>query len=155
MKSQRVVLLGAAAFLVAWFLPVIKGGVTLPDGLPGWQAFRVAAAPVWPYADFTSDSGYRAVLTTASAATNLVMLTVLFGIARGRQQWARRSAVAALASFLVNAQWVIYEGRGDLRAGYYLWWISFLLIAYASLLVDSVHRAPSPDRALRPDPGVG
>jgi hypothetical protein len=27
---------------VAWFLPVIKGGVTFPHGLPGWDAFRTS-----------------------------------------------------------------------------------------------------------------
>jgi hypothetical protein len=35
----------AAAFLihaVAWFLPVVKDGVTFPGALPGWQAFCIA-----------------------------------------------------------------------------------------------------------------
>jgi hypothetical protein len=34
---------------VAWFLPVIGEGTSLPEGLPGWQAFRVASGAIWPY----------------------------------------------------------------------------------------------------------
>src|SRR5215469_5087373 len=61
-KVRRQQLLIWAAWLVyvaAWFFPVVKEGVTLPDGLPGWQAFRVAASAVWPLPDVTIDKWYK------------------------------------------------------------------------------------------------
>ena len=130
MKSRHIVVIGIIAFLVAWLLPVVKGGVTLPEGLPGWQAFRVAASPVWPYEGTQSESWYGALLTTASAATNLVMVGLLFVARRGSRQWLRLATIAAFASFLVNAQWFIRADRNDLRLGYYLWWFSFFILAY-------------------------
>jgi hypothetical protein len=43
----------------------------------------------------------------------------------------RSAAVASALAFLVNAYWlVLFEDRKDLRPGYYLWWFSFLGIAY-------------------------
>src|SRR5215470_10572141 len=61
-KVRRQQLLIWAAWLVyvaAWFFPVVKEGVTLPDGLPGWQAFRVAASAVLPLPDVTIDKWYK------------------------------------------------------------------------------------------------
>jgi hypothetical protein len=56
-------------YVAAWFLPVVTEGKTLPDGLPGWQAFRVAASAVWPIPDVTIDKWYQAVLFITSAVT--------------------------------------------------------------------------------------
>ena len=42
MNNKRLVILVALAYMLAWFLPVIEDGVTLPNGMPGWEAFRVA-----------------------------------------------------------------------------------------------------------------
>src|SRR5262249_15050412 len=120
-------------FLFAWTLPVVKGGVTLPNGIPGWQAFRVAASPVWPYEGTRVDSWYAAILSAASAATNLIMVELAYAALRGRTNWLRFGAVAAVVSFLINAQWILPSDRNDLRVGYYLWWASFLILSIASL----------------------
>jgi hypothetical protein len=118
--------IAGSAFALAWVLPVHKDGVTLPKGLPGWEAFRVAAAPVWPYKDVTYETKWGAALAALSAGTNLVMLGSLWAwwrLPSGR----RVAAVAALAAFVVNAQWLFLNTEWvDLRAGYYLWWLSFL-----------------------------
>jgi len=69
MKKAHVLI--AAAFLVhavAWLLPVEKDGVTLPDGLPGWQAFLFAAG-AWH--EWRIDPWYFVVLVTMSAVTTI------------------------------------------------------------------------------------
>jgi len=131
MTSSRALFAIGAAYAVAWALPVIKGGVTLPEGLPGWQAFRVAASPVWPYDDFRYDTWYAASLAVASAATNLLMLATPWLVVRRERSLHRLGALTTAAAFLVNAHWLaLHDGREDLRAGYYLWWFSFLGMAW-------------------------
>jgi hypothetical protein len=136
MKVRRQQLLIWAAWLVyvaAWFVPVVKEGVTLPDGLPGWQAFRVAASAVWPLQDFTIDKWYKAVLFTVSAITTLLFFPgSVWAVWSGSRVLRRASAWVATAAFVVNAHWyVLYGGsaREDLRIGYFFWWLSFLLMA--------------------------
>lgn len=119
-------------YLVAWALPVIKDGITLPEGLPGWQAFRVAASPVWPYEGVRYDSWYGAFLAAASAGTNLLMISLAWLASRVSPRLHRIGAGAALAAFIVNAHWfVLMDDRADLRPGYFLWWFSFLVIGYS------------------------
>ena len=108
-------------FAVSWTLHVIRGGVTLPKGLPGWEAFRVAFSPVWPYADVRVDTWYWAAPDRRRASVKWI----------------------AVVAFIINSQWLVF-GDGDwrgLRIGYYLWWISFLLLA-ASYTVLGSHAAP-------------
>jgi len=112
-------------------LPVVKEGVTLPQGLPGWQAFRVAACAVWPYEGFTIDKWYNVALSTISAATTIFfVLGSGWVIAIGSRGLRRASAWIAASAFIVNAHWVVRFGsdRMDLRIGYFLWWLSFILL---------------------------
>ena len=116
----------------AWFLPVIKQGVTFPKGLPGWEAFRVAFAPVWPFGTVNFDTWWSAALSAASAITTILFLfgapLVLF--CGSRSVW-RASAWVAFAAFLIDAHWYVMFGseRSDLRIGYFLWWFSFAALA--------------------------
>jgi hypothetical protein len=120
-------------FAAAWLVPVHKEGTSLPEGVPGWQAFRMAAAPVWPYEGVSYETWWGATLATVSAGTNLVMIGSLF-LALQRRSLVRMTAIASLAAFVVNAQWLFLNTDWvDLRAGYYLWWLSFLAISVASL----------------------
>ncbi len=128
-------LLIAVAYLVhalAWFLPFESLGVTFPYGVPGWQAFRVAASAVWPYEVITIDPWYRAVLATMSAATMVLFVlgTWWVVVTRSRRIY-RVSAWIATCAFVVNAHWLLpfHSERLDLRIGYFLWWGSFLLLA--------------------------
>jgi Na+-transporting NADH:ubiquinone oxidoreductase subunit NqrB len=132
---KRAHLLISCALLVhaiAWFVPVVKDGVVLPDGLPGWQAFRIAASPVWPYEGTQYDTRYLAVLSTASAVTTVLFIVgsplVLW---RGSRSWRQVSGWAATAAFVLNLHWFILFGadRWDLRIGYFMWWLSFGLLA--------------------------
>ena len=113
---------------MAWFLPVVDGGVTFPHGLPGWQAFRVAACAVWPYKDFKTD---YAVLSTISAVTTpLFVLGSVWVVLRGSNTLRYASAWVATFAFIANAHWYVLFGsdRKDLRIGYFLWWFSFLFV---------------------------
>ncbi len=117
----------------AWLLPVIKDGVTLPDGLPGWQAFRVAFAPVWPYEDVKYQASYLAVLAVLSALSNLVMLSSPLSLMARLHRYVAAFGWVALGAFAVDSHWLVM-GLGsddwiDLRIGYFLWWGSFLLLA--------------------------
>ena len=133
-SMKRPNLLISAAWLlyaVAWFLPVIKDGVTFPNGLPGWQAFRVAAGAVWPYG-VEFNKWYDAILSTISAVTTpLFILGSVWAVSRGTRVWRRVFAWVATLAFLVNAYWFVFFGadRKDLRIGYFLWWLSFLVVA--------------------------
>ena len=150
---RKVHLLIAIAFLahvVAWFLPVVKEGVTLPHGLPGWQAFRVAACAVWPYEDFTIDRWYNVVLSTMSAATTLFfVLAAGWIVAIGSPRLRRLSAWIAASAFAVNAYWVLSFGsdRSDLRIGYFLWWFSFILLAIGLFGLSRKRQGNGPTQA--------
>ena len=134
-KTRKPYLLISGAWLVhavAWFLPVIKDGVTFPHGLPGWQAFRVAASPVWPIEDIHFEAWYYALLSATSAVTTLLFI---FGsvwvVLHGSRALRRASAWTATFAFIFNAYWYVLFGsdRKDFRIGYFLWWLSFLLVA--------------------------
>jgi len=132
-RQQHLMWAAWLVYTAAWFLPVVKEGVTLPDGLPGWQAFRVAASAVWPLPDVTIDKWYKAALFTVSAITTLLFFPgSVWAVSRGSRSLRRASAWVATSAFVVNAHWyVLYGGsaRQDLRIGYFLWWLSFLLLA--------------------------
>jgi len=129
-RQQALVSTAWLVHVVAWFLPVVKGGITFPQGLPGWQAFRVAACAVWPYEGFSTD---YAVLCVISAATTLVFIPgSVWVVLSGSHALRRTSAWVATFAFVVNAHWYVLFGsdRKDLRIGYFLWWFSFLLMAF-------------------------
>lgn len=133
MRTPRFLIAGAwLVHAAAWFLPVEKQGVRLPQGLPGWQAFRVAACVVWPYEGWSIEGWYNIVLSTMSAATTLLfVLGSVWVVWAGSRAVRRASAWIATAAFIVNAHWFLRFGsdRFDLRIGYFLWWFSFLLLA--------------------------
>ena len=143
---KKVHLLIAAAFLVhavAWLLPVVKEGVTLPDGLPGWQAFEMAAFEV---TKGKIDPWYFVVLSTTSAVTTILFVLGAGWVVAIRSRILRRvSAWISAGAFIINAHWVLWLGRPvrfDLRAGYFLWWASFLLLAIGLfLLSDAMGRS--------------
>lgn len=132
MRASRALVGVWAAYAVAWAVPVVEGGVTLPEGLPGWQAFRAAASPLWPYEGVRYETWYWAILAVASAASNLLMIATPWLARFGHAQPPRRvGAAAAMTAFLVNGHWFALRGGSeDLRIGYYLWWFSFSAVAW-------------------------
>jgi hypothetical protein len=133
MRRPHILISGAwLLHSIAWFLPVVQGEVTFPHGLPGWQAFRVAACAVWPYEGIKVDEWYYAVLSTISAVTTpLFIFGSVWVVSRGSRTLRRASAWVATSAFVLNAHWYVLFGsdRDDLRIGYFLWWFSFLFLA--------------------------
>ena len=129
-RSNGLVRLAWLAHTTAWLVQVHKHGVQLPKGIPGWQAFRVAMSPLWPFeGDSASGSWYGLALAVTSGVTNILILASVPIVFRGtpRQRWVL--AWLCMLAVVVNAQWVIDKDWSDLRAGYYLWWASFLVVA--------------------------
>jgi len=114
-------------------LLIVKEGVTLPGGLPGWQAFRVATCAVWSCAAISIDKWYKTALFITSAVTTLLFVPGSeLAVWGGSRALRRASTWIATLAFVVNVHWyVLYGGsaRQDLRIGYFLWWLSFLLLA--------------------------
>jgi hypothetical protein len=134
MNAARVaLLLAVVANLVGWFGPVVEDFI-------GWQAFRVALSPLWPYEQFRIQPGLLLVLSVASALTNLlfVVLAVVLAtvLAVGPASRAKPVLWAAAAATLLNLHWPISMGeeRDGLELGYFVWVCSFVLLALSAFL---------------------
>jgi hypothetical protein len=118
--------------LMAWFVPVVKDGATFPQGLPGWEAFRVAACSFWPCNSAPVFNWYFGALAAISAlGTILFIVGSPYVVWRGTPSLQRVSAWAAALCFVVNIHSYVAFGnsRSDLRMGYFLWWFSFAVLA--------------------------
>jgi hypothetical protein len=134
---RRRALIGTAWLMhtAAWLSPVIKGGITLPKGVPGWEAFRVGLAPIWPYQGVDYDAWYHALLPVLSSLSNLVMVSSPLVAWSHKLSRRRLWGVAALGAALIDSHWYFLNDlRADLRVGYFLWCGSFLLLAGGLLL---------------------
>jgi hypothetical protein len=84
-------------------------------------------------ADISIDKWYKTVLFTISAVTTLLFFPgSLWAVRSGSRTLRRAFAWVAVCAFVVNAHWYVLYGssaRQDLRIGYFLWWLSFLLLA--------------------------
>jgi hypothetical protein len=127
MRRQRA-FLGAAvlAFVGGWVLPVV-------DDYRGWQAFRVALSPAWPYENFRFDAWYDAALTVASSLTNVVFVLALTAVVL-RLNAVRTLTCILLGSMLLDLQWLVRAGAQftELGVGYYVWVAAFALLALAA-----------------------
>lgn len=150
MKRTAVVLWsGAVLYLLSWFLPVVDGGTTLARGeVPGWEAFRVALAPLWPYEGVGGDGGVFDLIAVVSALTNLWFVVAVMVLVARRERF--RSAVlwGLVLSALINALWfVLSEDRADFRIGYYAWCGAFVVLAGAAYARSRSATGESPGAA--------
>ena len=118
---------GWVAFVAAYFLPVIDGGIALLEPnlgeglLPGFQAIRVAM----------EEGGWYAL----SALTNLLLVRTMWRSADLSRVQSLLMGVLLSASALLNCMWFAeVEAISELRIGYYLWWGSFGLASSALLM---------------------
>jgi hypothetical protein len=137
MRPWRAVL-GAAivAHALGWSLPVVRN-------YRGWQAFRVAFSPVWPFEQFRIEGGSLLALSVASALTNVLFVALAVLVALGRSRAG--IAYAALAAALLDLHWPLSMGsqRSQLEIGYPVWIASFVLLALAAWLRRQSPRSPS------------
>ena len=138
MKQKLPAFLAMLVFFIAWFLPVERDGVRLADGmLPGYEAFRVAVAPIFSLGRGAAGGpSVRELFFGVSALTNLLIWYALFVAAvYPRRFWPslRTLSILLVVALCVNAQWLLpSEGqRLNLRIGYWVWCASFPLMALA------------------------
>jgi hypothetical protein len=126
-------MLGAAvvAHALGWWLPVVRD-------YRGWQAFRVAFSPVWPFEQFRIEPGLLLVLSVASALTNAAFVVLAGLVVAGRHR--ELAIYGSLAAAIVDLHWPMSMGsqRSQLDIGYPVWVASFVLLALAAWL----RRAP-------------
>ena len=136
LRNPNLVIVSAwLAHAVSWFLPVVKLGGShsgLFGPLRGWIAFRAALSPVWPYEDMHIETWYYSALSVASAITTILFIIGSPWVVR-RGSWSALKAYGwvATGAFILNSHWYISFGsdREGLSAGYFLWWLSFGLLA--------------------------
>jgi hypothetical protein len=139
MKKPSLLILAAwALHVAAWFLPTLKAQDVRP-AIPGWEATRLAACAIWPCGDIQFQTVHHAVLATMSVVTTLLfVLCSPWVVLRGSQSLRRWSAWVAAAAFVFNMHWIVIFGpqRSQLAVGYFVWLLSFLLLA-VGLFVSS------------------
>jgi len=132
MRKPNLLILAAWALHVAsWFLPVLKAQDYHPM-VPGWKAFRLAACALWPCEGVEFETLHHAVLATISVITTLFFLFCSpWVVLRGSRRLRRYAAWAAAAAFAVNTHWIVIFGekRSELTIGFFMWWLSFLVLA--------------------------
>lgn len=153
MRKSSLLIFGAwLVHAASWFLPTFRIGKL--DQLPGWEAFLVVSRLFSSPKD-SFDNWYSAVLAVLSIVTTVLLVVgspwVVF---RRSRSVLRASAWAAAAAFVINAGWFILPGsdRSDLRAGYFLWWLSFALLA-AGLFVSAAEPAQRQEATPLPTAG--
>jgi hypothetical protein len=130
--------IAALVFVVAWLTPVIDSGTTLGrGGVPGWEAFRVALSPVWPYEDFEASNWFWSIISISSALTNFLFVAALAHLVWQPGVYRRAVCWALALAFVVDSAWFISGDREYLRVGYYLWVASFALLAVAAWRVPA------------------
>jgi hypothetical protein len=98
------------------------------------EAFVIAARTAWPD---SAGYDYDAVLAALSAFTTVFFVVVSpWAVLRGPRSLRRISAWVAAAAFLFNAHWYIRLTPNGwisgLGIGYFLWWLSFAVLAMGS-----------------------
>jgi hypothetical protein len=130
MNESRIALLVAVVANVAgWLMHVV-------DDYLGWQAFRVALSPLWPFEEFRIEPGPLLVVSVASALTNPLFVVLGALLAARPQRYAKAVLWAATGATLLNLHWPISMGaqRSELEIGYFVWVCSFALLALAAFL---------------------
>ena len=125
--------------------------------MPGWAAFLYASCAVRWCAGVSFDTWYDAALSAISVVTTLLFI---FGspwvILRGSQSLRRAFAWVAATAFVINAHWYIsfWSTKSDLGIGYYLWWLSFAVLA-TGLFDPEKQTNESAQSAALPRPAAG
>lgn len=136
MRPSHVALVAAVlANLWGWFGPVVQDN-------RGWQAFRVALSPLWPYEQFRIQPGLLLVLSVASALTNVLFIGLAVWLAWTQARHAKVVLWLAAAATLLNLHWPISMGEESrqLESGYFVWATSFALLALAAFLARPTRR---------------
>jgi hypothetical protein len=136
-RRALVALIGGS-YALAWCVQVVKDGSTLADGvLPGWAALRVSLTPIWPGdpGNFGNFGGTRleACLCVGTGLTNLIFVAAFARLIRREPPRTTMWSWILIAAAALNTFWMTNSGGPpDLRAGYYLWFGSFVALGLAA-----------------------
>jgi hypothetical protein len=129
-SAARVTLIAAViANVLGWLLPAFSDE-------RGWAAFVFALSPLWDYRHFQSEGLGLVAFIVASALTNVLFVVLAAALALGASRRAKPVLWAAAAATLLNLYWQILleDDRGRLQSGYFVWVVSFALLAFAAFL---------------------
>lgn len=131
LQVRITVLAAAIAHVLGWVLPVV-------DDYRGWQAFRVAFSPVWPFENFEIQPGAILVLSVLSSLTNVLFIGVAVVLLRGPASSLMRARAVlwtVAGAALLDLHWPISMGDmgAELENGYFIWVGSFALLTLAAL----------------------
>jgi hypothetical protein len=147
MKRARLFWIAAWCMqALAWFVRVHREGVTLPSGLPGWEAWWFSTDVVVHMAAKDAPAWYDILLCGVSSLSTVLFLLLSPAILLCKTPgFVRKCAWVALASCLLNAHWLFLfaSSWSELRAGYYLWWLSFGVLS-AALFAQAGAGIPEP-----------
>jgi hypothetical protein len=159
---NHLLVVGIVLWIVAWFVPVVRGqeiwgglagfaqafastptsalqNLDGPDWLPGWTACRFA----WNLLvgeETGEPGGFRHRLAGASCLANAVMLLAIVGVLA--RSSSRLVGLLVLACSGLTTSWIYLSDQEAFRpwaVGYYLWVASFVLVGIG-LLVAPVRR---------------
>jgi len=124
---------------LSWYLPAFGDS---SDSVRGWFAFWLA---LWPirreYPGAIADPWYYSALAHASAATTFMFAVGSpLAVWRGSRSVRRAYAWIAITAFIFNSHWYVFPhwvSREDLSVGYFLWWLSFGLLAIGLFKLSS------------------
>lgn len=126
--AARVTLLAAViANVLGWLLPAFSDE-------RGWAAFVFALSPLWDYRHFQNEGLGLLAFIVLSALTNVLFVVLAAALALGASRRAKAVLYAAAAATLLNLYWQILleDDRGRLQSGYFVWVVSFALLALAA-----------------------
>jgi hypothetical protein len=126
--AARVTLLAAViANVLGWLLPAFSDE-------RGWAAFVFALSPLWDYRHFQNEGLGLLAFIVLSALTNVLFVVLAAALALGASRRAKAVLYAAAAATLLNLYWQILleDDRGRLQSGYFVWVLSFALLALAA-----------------------
>jgi len=123
--AKTVGVVGFAIHLVSWFSPVHREVHT------GWEAFKTCWPGIWTMAVRHEEVTVVSGLEALSPHTNYVVVVACILLMKKNppEGWLRWTGWLLIASVLCDAVWFT-EGSA-LRFGYYLWLVSFAMLAWA------------------------
>ena len=144
MKRRAIVIeIAWLLYTASWFFQVIKDGTTLSEGaLPGWEAFLTALGGIKASVGLVT----RIIMVSSSLTNFLMILSPVILFWRRFDSLKRALPWLSIVAAILDAQWLRLMGSkftGDLRAGYYLWSASFLVLAIGCFLNRRVVEPPT------------
>lgn len=158
--ASHLLLVGIVLWIVAWFVPVVRGqeiwgglagfaqafgtvptsalqGIDSPDWLPGWTACRFA----WNLLvgeEAGQPDNFRHRLAGASCLANAIMLLAIAGVLA--RSSTRLVGLLVLACSGLTTSWIYLSDQDPFRpwaVGYYLWVASFVLVGLGLLFAPA------------------